>query len=295
MTEGQLQQIDSANQAGLICQRGDPGPVSAKSPAISDDLTSENAFAPFTSLVKQWPKMTLRAMLLGLVFVLALCVGRAQEPETKPQPDVAALYQAAIAGNAQALQQLRTIATQGDSVAQYNLGLIYENGSGVPQDYAEAIRWYRKSADQGIANAQYNLGYIYASGQGAPQDYAEAMRWYRKSAEQGIASAQYNLGYMYASGQGAPENYLEAAHWFHEAADQGEPRAQYSLGTLYASGHGVPQDYVYAHMWFNLAASRAKADDEKQYAAARDSVATRMTPQEIADAHKLAREWQPKQ
>ena len=121
------------------------------------------------------------------------------------------------------------------------------------------------------------------------------MRWYRKSAELGIANAQYNLGYMYANGQGAPEDYVEAAHWFREAADQGEPRAQYSLGTLYASGHGVPQDYVYAHMWFNLAASRAKGDDEKQYAAARDSVATRMTPQEIADAHKLAREWQPQQ
>jgi hypothetical protein len=48
-------------------------------------------------------------------------------------------------------------------------------------------------------------------------------------------------------------------------------------------------------MWFNLAASRAKGDDEKQYSAARDSLATKMTPQEIADAHKLAREWQPKQ
>jgi TPR repeat protein len=256
---------------------------------------NRSAFAPFTSLVKQWPKMTLRAILLGLAFVLALRFGRAQEPDTKPQPDVAAVYQAEIAGNSQALQQLRTLATEGNSVAQYDLGLIYENGSGVSQDYAEAIRWYRKSADQGIADAQYNLGYIYASGQEAPQDFAEAIRWYRKSADQGIVNAQYNLGYMYASGEGAPENYIAAAHWFHEAADQGEPRAQYSLGTLYAAGHGVPQDYVYAHMWFNLAASRAKGDDEKQYAAARDSVAARMTPQELADAHKLAREWQPKE
>src|ERR1019366_8653341 len=110
--------------------------------------------------VKQWPRMTSRTLVLGLLLVLASRVG-AQQPQTKPQQDVAELYQAAVAGNSQALQQLRTLATEGDAAAQYNLGLIYENGTGVPQDYAESVRWYRKSAEQGLANAQYNLGYIY--------------------------------------------------------------------------------------------------------------------------------------
>jgi len=197
-------------------------------------------------------------MVLGLGLVLALPVW-AQEAQTKPQRDVAELYRAAVAGDSQALEQLRTLATGGEAVAQYNLGLIYENGPGVPRDYAEAMRWYRLAAGQGLV------------------------------------SAQYNLGYMYANGQGVPQNYVEAARWFREAADQGESRAQYSLGALYAGGHGVPQDFVYAHMWFNIAASRATGDDEKQYSGARDSLAARMTPQEIADAHKLAREWQPKQ
>ena len=248
----------------------------------------------YNFLMKQWPRMTLRAMVAGLVFVLALPVW-AQEAQSKPQRDVAELYQAAVAGDSQALQQLRTLATGGDAAAQYNLGLIYEEGSGVPRDYAEAVRWYRKAADQGLANAQYNLGYIYAGGQGVPQDYAEAMRWYRLAAGQGLASAEYNLGYLYANGQGVPQSYIDAAHWFREAAEQGDSRAQYSLGALYAGGHGVPQDFVYAHMWFNLAASRAKGEDEKQYSAARDSLAARMTPQEIAEAHKFAREWQPRQ
>jgi len=257
-------------------------------------LVQGDRLSGLTFLVKQWPRMTLRAIVPSLVFALALRVC-AQEAQTKPQRDVAELYQAAVAGDSQALQQLRTLGTEGEGAAQYNLGLIFENGTGVPQDYAEAVRWYRKAADQGLANAQYSLGYIYAGGQGVPQDYAEAMLWYRKAADQGVASAQYNLGYMYANGQGAPQSYVEAARWFREAADQGESRAQYSLGALYAGGHGVPQDYVYAHMWFNLAASRAKGDEEKQYSAARDSLAGRMTPQEIADAHKLAREWQPKQ
>ena len=115
MTEGQLQQIDSANQAGLICQRGDPGrylriACHFRRPNIRKCLCPLHF--PCETMAED--ELMLRAMLLGLVFVLALCVGRAQEPESKPQPDVAALYQAAIAGNAQALQQLRTIATRGD-------------------------------------------------------------------------------------------------------------------------------------------------------------------------------------
>jgi TPR repeat protein len=168
-----------------------------------------------------------------LVFVLALPVC-AQEAQAKPQRDVAELYQAAVAGNSQALQQLRTLATEGEGAAQYNLGLIYENGPGVPRDYAEAVRWYRKAADQGLANAQYNLGYIYASGQGVPQDYGEAMRWYRKAADQGVASAQYNLGYMYANRQVCLRTTSKRPAGF-EGADQGS-RARSTVSVRYTLG-----------------------------------------------------------
>ena len=68
---------------------------------------------------------------------------------------------------------------------------------GVPQDYAEAVKWYRLAAEQGDAVAQYNLGVMYDNGQGVPQDYAEAVKWYRLAAEQGYAHAQRNLGVMY--------------------------------------------------------------------------------------------------
>ena len=81
--------------------------------------------------------------------------------------------------------------------AQYNLGLMYDNGEGVPQDYAEAVKWYRLAAEQGHAKAQYNLGLMYDNGEGVPQDYAEAVKWYRLAAEQGDAAAQTNLGCMY--------------------------------------------------------------------------------------------------
>ena len=57
--------------------------------------------------------------------------------------------------------------------------------------------------------------------------------------------------------------------------------------SLYAKGHGVPQDYVAAHMWFSLSAAKGQKEGVKN----RDRAATRMTPAQIAEAEKLAREW----
>ena len=92
----------------------------------------------------------------------------------------------------------------------------FENGSSAAQrgDYPTALRFWRPLAEQGNAAAQYNLGLLYNNGLGVPQDYAEAMKWYRKSADQGNASAQHNLGLMYVEGKGVPRNYLEAARWY---------------------------------------------------------------------------------
>ena len=99
---------------------------------------------------------------------------------------------------------------------------MYDNGQGVPQDYAAAASWYRKAAEQGDAVAQVNLGVMYRDGQGVPQDYAAAVSWYRKAAEQGYANAQFNLGLMYANGQGVPQDYVTAHMWFNLAAASGD-------------------------------------------------------------------------
>jgi hypothetical protein len=94
----------------------------------------------------------------------------------------------------------RPDADQGDAVAQFNLGVMYAQGRGVPQDDAEAVRWYRKAADQGHPTAQNNLGMMYQEGHGVPRDDAEAVRWYRKAAERGHAIAQANLDRLSAKG-----------------------------------------------------------------------------------------------
>ena len=75
---------------------------------------------------------------------------------------------------------------------QYNLGVMYDNGQGVPQDYKEAVKWYRLSAEQGFAEAQYNLGLMYYKGQGVPQDYVSAHMWWNLSGSNGNKDAVTN-------------------------------------------------------------------------------------------------------
>jgi TPR repeat protein len=157
---------------------------------------------------------------------------------------------AAQAGdNATALQEWRPLAEQGNATAQYNLGVMYDNGYGVIQDYAEAADWWRKAAEQGEASAQYNLGIMYDNGRGVTQDYAEAANWYRKAAEQGYASAQNNLGVMYAN------------------------------------GYGVIQDAVVAHMWYNIGGANGNELGPDN----RSEIEQRMTREQIAEAQALAR------
>jgi len=83
---------------------------------------------------------------------------------------VLGLNQAVWADEALDFQGTLLFAEQGVAEAQFNLGLMYYNGQGVRQDYAEAVRWYRQAAEQGNAEAQNNLGAMYAIGQGVRQD-----------------------------------------------------------------------------------------------------------------------------
>jgi TPR repeat protein len=158
-------------------------------------------------------------------------------------------------------------------------------------DYATALRLMRPIAEQGNARAQFLLGSMAYYGQGVPQDYATAISWWRKAAAQGDADALVALGRMYDEGpRGGPHDSAAAASWFRIAAERGDARAQYHLADMYLEGRGVPQDYVLAHMWFNLVA----ANGAQLGAEARDEVASKMTPAQIAEAQKLAREWKPK-
>ena len=104
------------------------------------------------------------------------------------------------------------------------------------------------------------------------------------------AGAQTNLGTLYLHGEGAPQSDQMALFWFSQAAEQRDALAFAKLGLMYVQGRGVLQDYIQAHMWYNLSA----AYGENRSAEARDALAKQMTPAQIAEAQRLAREWKPK-
>ena len=159
-------------------------------------------------------------------------------------------------------------------------------------DYVLAAQLLRSLAEQGDVGAQYNMGVQYAIGEGVPKDVQEAVKWYRKAAEQGYFLAQASLGWWYTKGEGVRQDYQEARKWYRKAAKQGYAEAQYSLGLLYAEGQGVPRDFITAHMWFNVAATALSGDTLKSAMENRDSVASRMTTAQIGKAQEMARRCQ---
>jgi TPR repeat protein len=117
-------------------------------------------------------------------------------------------------------------------------------------------------------------------------DFATVLQEWRPLAEKGDASAQFSLGVLYYNGRGVPQDYAEAVNWYRLAAEQGYADAQSNLGVMYANGRGFIQDFVKAHMWVNIAASLGT----ENAASIRDALAAKMTPEQIADAQRLARE-----
>jgi uncharacterized protein len=113
---------------------------------------------------------------------------------------------------------------------------------------------------------------------------------FRCKAENGEARAQAFLGLDYLIGQVVPQDYEEAFKWLRRAAEQGNAVAQRALARMYAKGQGVQQDLVQAHKWFNLAAAHGYEDAEE----ARWTIEQQMTPAQVLEAQKMAREWKPK-
>ncbi len=206
-----------------------------------------------------------------------------------------------------AVQWFRKAAEQGHADAQFLLGVFSGSGERMPENDHEAVKWFRMAAEQGHADAQFELGKMLTRGEGVPKDDREAEEWFRmaseqgrfdyaqhalESAEQGDAFNQFVIGKLYLSGEGVPKDDREALKWFRKAAEQGESEAQFVLGEIYAGGYGLPKDDVLAYLWFSLAASNSREESLSEWAdISLELVAGNMTPDEIAEAQRLAREW----
>jgi TPR repeat protein len=191
-----------------------------------------------------------------------------------------------------ALEKFRTVAASATTVPTFEQYLAAAKPLN-PTYSDDEIRpyWVEKvgKALWEIFGAWFYLGVMYSQGHGVSQDAQEAIRWYTKAAEAGVAGARVNLGNMYYKGEGVPQDYRQAREWYEKAAAQSNAVAQAKIGIMYESGEGVPQDYVRAHLWYNLAA----ANGAENAVVLRDGIAKRMTPSQLAEAQRLAREWKP--
>lgn len=131
--------------------------------------------------------------------------------------------------------------------------------------------------DEGLAAAQRG-------------DYNTALREWQPLAQKGDANAQYHLGVMCHNGLGVPQDFKKAMNWYRKAARQGLAAAQYNLGVLYYNGGEVSQNYVQAYMWLNI----ASVNGVEAALPNRDIAAAKMTPAQISEAQRLAREWMEK-
>jgi hypothetical protein len=126
-------------------------------------------------------------------------------------------------------------------------------------------------------------------------DYKTASRIFEALAERGDVEAQFRLGEMHSRGQGVPRDEAGAVKWYRMAADQGHAGAQTNLGVIYTFGTGVPKDNVLAYMWHDIAASNySEGKDREGAARMRDAIGSLLTPAQVDQAQKMAREWKPK-
>ena len=123
-----------------------------------------------------------------------------------------------VADTPQTLDEQMSNAVEGDVGAQYNLGMKYARGDGVPQDYKAAAKWLEMAATQGDADAQGALGVMHQKGQGVAEDINLAALWYKRAAAQGDKLSQFNLASIYATGRGSMKNEKEAFFWVSLAA-----------------------------------------------------------------------------
>ena len=148
---------------------------------------------------------------------------------------------------AEALQDWRQASANGDPNGAVYVGVLYDSGLGVPQNYTSARLWYVTAANAGSAVGAFNVGVLYDAGLGVAKDEAQAAAWYMRAAKLGSARADYNLGMLYETGTGVRRSRSRAIAFYTRAAHHGITAARMhlqSLGQNFAGDVQTPQDHA---------------------------------------------------
>lgn len=141
---------------------------------------------------------------------------------------------------------------------------------------------------KGLYRGQYNLALMYLAGEGVPVDGVEGAKWLRLAADKGFAPAAARIAPMAMTKQNGLEPNSDVRKWLLIAAQAGDPISMMNLGMAYFHEIGGPADYVEAYKWFTLAVERGA---NQGVIDGRPGLIPKMTPEQIAEAEKRAKEW----
>lgn len=153
-----------------------------------------------------------------------------------------------------AYEEFIILARLGNTEAQYNIGLMYNKGLGVKQDYGLALDWYTKAVKKDHPIAMNNIGVFYEKGQGVTQNAEIAARWYLQAANKNNANAQLNMARATYAGAGLKKDLKASLYWLLLAADQNLAEAQYQMARLYFYGDILQKNPQHAFAWYIKAA-----------------------------------------
>jgi len=205
---------------------------------------------------------------------------------------VVSVQSIAAPSDSELFRKLTVLAEKGSAPAQYNLGMLYNNGIGTSKDPRAAFRWFEKSAAAGDPLASYKVGCYYA-GQFAgvvPEDHGKALSAKLVAAKAGYFRAQLDVGNFYAR----EGNFPEATKWWILAAEQADAQSLVNLSEVYRLGQGVQKNPTKA-LELTLKASRVVPPDARTQLQSRvASLRGEATPEQVAQAEKAAVAWKPR-
>ena len=186
------------------------------------------------------------------------------------------------------LDRLTKLAEAGNANAELAIANLYL-GSGQSRNPSAGMQWMARAAQQGNAVAQYALGSLYQKGVGTKADPILAMHWYEAAALQGNRKAMHDLAVAYAEGLGGVKSPSESVRWFSRAANLGYVDSEFDLAVLYERGDGVPQSLVDAYKWYAIASAQGDAESKLR----QDALRTQLSADDLAAAQRAADAFHP--
>lgn len=259
-----VETFQAAEEAPVPLVRAEPHETAAQTGSIAPapdktDLFQPTSLASPSALVTAAPKFLVDPATVGEV------------PAVVPAP----LRQAALAGDATAIYEIASRAS---------------DGRGMPQDMILAIHLYERAAQAGLPPAQERLAMLLEKGIGIGRDPKQAALWYERAAQGGNIRAMHNLATLLASGSNGKPDYAAALRWYGEAAEAGLKDSQFNMGVLLARGIGTKQDLPKAYKWFALVAAQGDADAIKK----RNELAARLNAADLSAAKASVAQWHPR-